>query len=1003
MPPSSGDSHNQQVTAEQTQPAKTDVIGDDSSSTGASRNVENADNIVSPMTQRRQESIGNLADFFGVSAEINDKRAHSEEKADAVAMLQRQSNDTIPYISTSTSKTAIGVHENVLQRSDVDVNVSVASDRAKGSATKRSGYLSSTCTPPTEDDEEERHGNRADEQQSSYMLSDTIEKKSDAGGGIGAALSRSTKDKDLKASIPSSSASPPEDFIARDGHLWRSKFCIFTDGVLYFYKNQDEADSMEAQKEREDTAGINNESGSVISSSSDYLSKSPMARPNFLLSSSVVSDADSSRLWEKRVAIENVGACRSCEEEHGVNSFMLLESGEDERGGHPLDTLILKAGSSAEMDDWMLQFQRSIASLMRKMILSVDQTKMHSSLPTDIMLPRSHRYKGIVAAPRTTVIPSPKHRTNIIPSPKHASPPVIPPFLSLSHGHGRNDMHRRRLVSRGAPSSTKADYDANSSKLTNDSRKSTIRPVSREVPIASTAVSKSEEILPSAEPKVTKYVPPHLRKSSNGGKYIPPHLRKKKDGPSEAEVGVHSFDLRNEEARIRGKSGNLPIREKRDFTLEDERKNDEDETPPPRPLHIQLGGCAESPPRLRRNRKESSVSSFGGEVNDLRWEVGGISEVGKRDSNEDSFVCVSNFALACDREKADVQAMFAIFDGHCGSSAARFAANNIVSFLDEALCANNIPDNGEATAPVIMKEHLMSTIARLDHEICSKSEWECGSTALVALVVEGHVVLANLGDCRGVVCRSSKHEEYYSLSKQDDWNFSDLGGADSYVWKEVTKTHSPSMEVEKKRIEGANGWITHEREVCISQLQRVDLCDEDVVDILKRCFSERLSGSNLSEQEDSGVGIGRQCAAPGRVFHTSRVCGELAVSRALGDKDFKAKFNTADATKQGWWNGPDFLPYPDDHSNCFQGDLVIAIPEIEIFSVGDEKVHQEFLLLACDGLWDVMDPNDAVRVARDLLFTKKVSAEIAAARLAEIAIHLGSADNTTVILIRFYR
>ena len=52
--------------------------------------------------------------------------------------------------------------------------------------------------------------------------------------------------------------------------------------------------------------------------------------------------------------------------------------------------------------------------------------------------------------------------------------------------------------------------------------------------------------------------------------------------------------------------------------------------------------------------------------------------------------------------------------------------------------------------------------------------------------------------------------------------------------------------------------------------------------------------------------------------------------------------------------------------------------------------------MACDGLWDVMDSDDAVRIAKELLFDRKLSAKDGAARLAELAQHLGSSDNITV-------
>jgi serine/threonine protein phosphatase PrpC len=49
-----------------------------------------------------------------------------------------------------------------------------------------------------------------------------------------------------------------------------------------------------------------------------------------------------------------------------------------------------------------------------------------------------------------------------------------------------------------------------------------------------------------------------------------------------------------------------------------------------------------------------------------------------------------------------------------------------------------------------------------------------------------------------------------------------------------------------------------------------------------------------------------------------------------------------------------------------------------------------------------MDADDAFRVTRDLLFEKRWSAKKAAGRLTELAVHLGSSDNITVIVIRFF-
>jgi hypothetical protein len=192
-------------------------------------------------------------------------------------------------------------------------------------------------------------------------------------------------------------------------------------------------------------------------------------------------------------------------------------------------------------------------------------------------------------------------------------------------------------------------------------------------------------------------------------------------------------------------------------------------------------------------------------------------------------------------------------------------------------------------------------------------------------------------------------------------------------WKEVTNIHSPSEKCERDRIEQANGWITTETEIPIGQLRRMDFLDEDVIGILKRC---------LHDPSENPENPAKECkAAPQRILHISRVCGELAVSRALGDRDFKAAFNRPspaspiDIDEGQWWDCPLFLPDPDLHNRQFQGDLVSNMPDFQRIRVGENGVSDEFLLLACDGLWDVLDADDAVRVTRDLLFRKRWTAK----------------------------
>lgn len=95
---------------------------------------------------------------------------------------------------------------------------------------------------------------------------------------------------------------------------------------------------------------------------------------------------------------------------------------------------------------------------------------------------------------------------------------------------------------------------------------------------------------------------------------------------------------------------------------------------------------------------------------------------------------------------------------------------------------------------------------------------------------------------------------------------------------------------------------------------------------------------------------------------TWRVGGVLAVSRAFGDRLLKK--------------------------------YVVADPEIQEENITDKV---EFLLLASDGLWDVVSNQDAVTMVKDVQ-----DAEEAAKRLTDEAYKKGSADNITCVVIRFH-
>lgn len=114
----------------------------------------------------------------------------------------------------------------------------------------------------------------------------------------------------------------------------------------------------------------------------------------------------------------------------------------------------------------------------------------------------------------------------------------------------------------------------------------------------------------------------------------------------------------------------------------------------------------------------------------------------------------------------------------------------------------------------------------------------------------------------------------------------------------------------------------------------------------------------------------RIIAAGGTVLK-NRVNGVLAISRAFGDIEFKG-------------------------SNPLHG-LVIAVPDIHVERI---TPMTEFIVLATDGLFDVMEPQVVVNYVREKLHAN-LSLQDTARSLTKEAVDRGSIDNVTAVILSF--
>lgn len=132
----------------------------------------------------------------------------------------------------------------------------------------------------------------------------------------------------------------------------------------------------------------------------------------------------------------------------------------------------------------------------------------------------------------------------------------------------------------------------------------------------------------------------------------------------------------------------------------------------------------------------------------------------------------------------------AVFDGHAGAGAAKFAASNFVAVIEEtqewkdylAGDCKNVAKLAEALtrAFVIVDERLRI------HQESSQGRDSSGCTSVTAMVTPTHIVCANAGDSRCVM---------------------GTGGST----KPLSEDHKPFAEMEKRRIEAAGGFVQWNR------------------------------------------------------------------------------------------------------------------------------------------------------------------------------------------------
>ncbi|CAI9300625.1 unnamed protein product [Lactuca saligna] len=306
----------------------------------------------------------------------------------------------------------------------------------------------------------------------------------------------------------------------------------------------------------------------------------------------------------------------------------------------------------------------------------------------------------------------------------------------------------------------------------------------------------------------------------------------------------------------------------------------------------------------------------------------------------------------------------AVFDGHNGAEASEMASNLLLKyFMNHALSflsntstsMGMLQDMGEvehdnanshngrnmvtlstmfdgdgAFQLEILKESLVGAIVDIDSafsEEASRYNFTSGSTATVVLMADGQILVANVGDSKAFLCSQTFQSpseakatlmRLYKKKRQDGVSvrIKDFGSTlTHFSAKEFTNDHHPDRADERSRVESAGGHVL----------------------------------------EWAGV---------------SRVNGQLAVSRAIGDVSYK-KFG------------------------------VISVPEVTDWQPMTR--NDSYLVVASDGVFEKQSPQDVCDLLMELRTTSSSSScsYSLADSIVDTAIGRGSMDNVAVVIVPF--
>jgi len=369
------------------------------------------------------------------------------------------------------------------------------------------------------------------------------------------------------------------------------------------------------------------------------------------------------------------------------------------------------------------------------------------------------------------------------------------------------------------------------------------------------------------------------------------------------------------------------------------------------------------------------------------YQVGISEDKGTRRTMEDAHSFVVDFA------GVRGQGFFAVFDGHAGKHAAEWCGGHFHEFLLD--CLRSSPTTA---VPDIFNQTFHNVDERLSR-MCEESDGKIhsGCTAVTAFLrvedAEGQQTFLDPVSDSSPVTEFPYPPEGNDAASEHDSSSESLAGSGE---DQPGKPNKSKKDVSKKNKKYGSA----------SRIKRAlkSLSGGSVSGVIITPGTPRSASPAHSNHSAKGATVVVPPAASRRVLYSANAGDARGVLCRAG-KAVRLTYDHKGSDKQeakritdaggfvmsGRVNG--VLAVTRSLGDSSMKEFVVGAPYTTETELCDED---EFLILACDGLWDVMGDQGAIDLVRDV-----DDAQHASQRLLKHALSQHTTDNVTVLVVRF--